>query len=88
MSYLFTTPKIGHALLKWAFSEAAGLFMRDNPPGQKYLARLEKSHGKGKTLSVLAPHLASAVYYIINPHQSPNGVRDGQISQRIGERSG
>jgi transposase len=31
--------KIGNAYLKWAFSEAAGLFLRTNPAGQKYLAR-------------------------------------------------
>jgi len=33
--------KIGNAYLKWAFSEAAVLFLRNNPAGQKYLARLE-----------------------------------------------
>jgi transposase len=31
--------KIGNAYLKWAFSEAAVLFLRTNPAGQKYLAR-------------------------------------------------
>src|ERR687885_2971957 len=30
--------KIGKAYLKWAFSEAAVLFLRTNPAGQKYLA--------------------------------------------------
>ena len=54
--------KIGHAYLKWAFSEAAVLCLRDNPAGQKYLTRLEKKHGKGKALTVLAHHLARAVY--------------------------
>jgi transposase len=54
--------KIGNAYLKWAFSEAAVLFLRDNPAGQKYLARLEKKHGKGKALTVLAHQLARAVY--------------------------
>jgi transposase len=46
--------KIGNAYLKWAFSEAAVLFLRDNPSGQKYLTRLEKKHGKGKALTILA----------------------------------
>jgi transposase len=54
--------KIGHAYLKWAFSEAAVLFLRNNPAGQKYLARIEKKHGKGKALTVLAHKLARAVY--------------------------
>src|SRR3989454_11977048 len=31
--------KIGNAYLKWAFSEAAVLFLRNHPAGQKYLAR-------------------------------------------------
>src|SRR5919198_755387 len=57
--------KIGNAYLKWAFSEAAVLFLRDNPSGQKYLTRLEKKHGKGKALTVLAHHLARAVYYML-----------------------
>jgi transposase len=57
--------KIGNAYLKWAFSEAAVLFLRANPAGQKYLARLEKKHGTGKALTVLAHKLARAVYYIL-----------------------
>jgi len=57
--------KIGNAYLKWAFSEAAVLFLRNNPVGQKYLTRLEKKHGKGKALTVLAHKLARAVYYML-----------------------
>jgi transposase len=57
--------KIGNAYLKWAFSEAAVLFLRNNPAGQKYLARLEKKHGQGKALTVLAHKLARAVYYML-----------------------
>ncbi len=53
--------KIGNAYLKWAFSEAAVLFLRNNPAGQKYLAHLVKKHGKGKALTVLAHKLARAV---------------------------
>jgi transposase len=54
--------KIGNAYLKWAFSEAAVFFLRNHPAGQKYLARLENKHGKGKALTVLAHKLARAVY--------------------------
>jgi transposase len=54
--------KIGNAYLKWAFSEAAVLLLRDHPLGQKYLTRLEKTHGQGKALTILAHHLARAVY--------------------------
>jgi transposase len=57
--------KIGNAHLKWAFSEAAVLFLRDNPAGQKLLTRLEKKHRKGKALTILAHKLARAVYYML-----------------------
>jgi len=60
--------KIGNAHLKWAFSEAAVLFLRDHPAAQKYLARLERKHAKGKALTVLAQKLARAVYYMLQ-HQ-------------------
>jgi transposase len=45
---------IGHAHLTWAFSDAAVLFLRDNPAAQKLLARLEKKHGTGNALTILA----------------------------------
>jgi len=56
---------IGNAYLKWAFSEAAVLFLRNHPAGQQYLARLEKKHGTGKALTILAQKLARAVYYML-----------------------
>ena len=57
--------KMGNAHLKWAFSEAAVLFLKNNLQGQAYLARLEKKHGKGKALTVLAHKLARAVYHML-----------------------
>jgi transposase len=57
--------KIGNAHLKWAFAEAAVLFLRNNPKGQQYLVRLEKKHDKGKALTILAHKLARAVYYML-----------------------
>ena len=54
--------KIGNAHLKWAFAEAATLFIRSTEPGQTYLARLEQKHDKGKGLTILAHKLARAVY--------------------------
>lgn len=62
--------KIGNAYLKWAFSEAAVLFLRDNPAGQKALTRLEKKHGQGKALTVLAQKLARAVYYMLTRNRA------------------
>jgi transposase len=40
--------KIGNAYLKWAFSEAAVLFLRANPAGQRYLTRLENKQARAK----------------------------------------
>ena len=57
--------KLGSASLTWAFSEAAVLCLRNNAQGQKFLARLEKKHGKGKALTILAHKLARAVYYML-----------------------
>ena len=57
--------KIGNAHLKWAFSEAACLFLRNNPDAQKLYSRLERKHGKGKALTVLAHKLARAVWYML-----------------------
>src|SRR5215510_9904385 len=64
--------KIGQAYLKWAFSEAAVLCLRHNPPGQKWLVRLEKKHGKGKALTVHAHKLARTVYYMLKPQTAFN----------------
>jgi transposase len=57
--------KIGNAHLKWAFSEAAVLFLKGNEPAKKYLARLANKHGKGKALSILAHKLGRAAYFIL-----------------------
>jgi transposase len=57
--------KIGNAHLKWAFSEAAVLFLRANPAGQKYLTKLEKKHGWGKALTLLGQKLGRTVYYML-----------------------
>jgi hypothetical protein len=46
--------KMGNVHLKWAFSEAAVLFLRHAPSGKKLLGEIEKKHGKGKALSILA----------------------------------
>ena len=41
-------------------------FLRHNRDGQKLLARLEKTHGKGKALSILAHKIGRAVYYMLS----------------------
>lgn len=57
--------KIGNAHLKWAFSEAACLFLRGNEQAQLYHNRLVSKHGKGKSLSILAHKIGRAVYFML-----------------------
>lgn len=71
---LYSGKKIGNAFLKWAFSEAAVLFLRGNEPAQKYVTRLARKHGpssgvpmrrKAKALTILAHRLGRAVYHML-----------------------
>jgi len=62
--------KIGNAHLKWAFSEAAVLFLRNNPAGQKHLRRLAGRHGKAKALSILAAKLGRAVFLMLRKERA------------------
>ncbi len=57
---------MGNVHLKWAFSEAAVLFLRHTTGGKKLLAGIEKKHGKGKALSILAHKIGRAVYYMLS----------------------
>ena len=68
--YGFSGAKIGNVHLKWAFSEAAVLLLRQNPPAQKYLDRLASKHGKAKALSILAHKLGRAVFYMLKREQA------------------
>ena len=63
--YGYSGKKIGNAFLKWAFSEAAVLFLRGNEPAQKYVSRLTRKHGKAKALTILAHRLGRAVYHML-----------------------
>ena len=57
--------KMGNRHLKWAFSEATVLFLRESDQAKAYLARLESKHGKGKSLSILSAKLGRAVYFML-----------------------
>ena len=63
--YGFSGAKIGNVHLKWAFSEASVLFLRQNPEAKRYLDKLTSKHGKAKALSILAQRLGRAVYYML-----------------------
>jgi hypothetical protein len=60
--------KSENAHLKWAFSEAAGLFRKHNPSAPKYLATRATKHGTGTALALLAPQLGRAVSCMLKHH--------------------
>jgi transposase len=61
--------KIGTVHVRWAFAEAAVLFLRHNQPGKEYFAKLARKHGKAQALTVLAHKLGRAVYYRLTREQ-------------------
>src|SRR5262249_4458383 len=58
--------KIGNPHLRWAFSEAACLFLRQSERAKKWLQRQEKKRGKGQALGILAAKLGRAVYHVLH----------------------
>jgi len=57
--------KIGNVHLKWAFSEAACLFLRGNERAQHYHEKLVSRYGKAKALSIIAQKLGRTVYTML-----------------------
>jgi transposase len=57
--------KIGNAHLKWAFSEAVCLLLRQSPRAKTWLARRQKKRGKRKALGTLAARPGRAVYHLL-----------------------
>src|SRR5437588_7386839 len=56
--------KIGNAHLRWAFAEAACLFLRGSERARAWKQKQEKKRGEGKALAILAARLARAVYHL------------------------
>jgi len=56
--------KIGNAHLRWAFAEAACLFLRGSERARAWKQKQEKKRGAGKALAILAARLARAVYHL------------------------
>lgn len=56
--------RIGNAHLKWAFSEATALFMRESDRAKQFVEKLTQKHGKGKAMSIFAHELGRAVYFM------------------------
>jgi transposase len=56
--------KIGNGHLRWAFGEAACLFLRGGERAKRWKERQAKKRGEGKALAVLAARLGRAVYHL------------------------
>jgi transposase len=56
--------KIGNAQLRWAFGEAACLFLRSSERAKAWKQKQAKKRGEGKALAILAAKLARAVYHM------------------------
>ncbi len=62
--------KIGNAHLRWAFAEAACLFLRSSERARQWQQKQEKKHGKAKVLGILAARLARAVYHMLRKQEA------------------
>jgi transposase len=62
--------KIGNAHLRWAFGEAACLFLRGSERAKQWKHKQEKKHGSGKTLAIVAARLARAVYHMLRKQEA------------------
>jgi transposase len=57
--------KIGNAHLRWAFAEAACLFLRSSERAKKWKHQQAAQRGEGKALAILAARLGRAVYHLL-----------------------
>ena len=62
--------KIGNAHLRWAFAEAACLFLRGRERAKKGKQKQVAKHGEGKALAVLAARLGRAVYHLLRKREA------------------
>jgi transposase len=62
--------KIGTVHLRWAFAEAAVLFLRQSQPGPEYFAKLAQQHGQAQALTGLAHKLGRAGYFLRTREQA------------------
>ena len=65
----------GNAHLKWAFSEAAVLFLRDHKPAKDYHHKLVSRYGKAKALSIIAQKIGRTVYFMLKRKEVFNPER-------------
>jgi transposase len=62
--------KMGNAYLKWAFSEATLLLIREKQEIKEYHSNLKNKHGKARALAIISHKLGRAVYYMLKNKQA------------------
>src|SRR6266852_1881590 len=62
--------KIGNAHLRWAFAEAACLFLRSSERAKKWKQQQAARRGEGKALAILAAKLGRAVYHMLRKREA------------------
>ena len=67
--------KIGNAHLRWAFAEAACLFLRSSERAKKWKQKQAAQRGEGKALAILAAKLGRAVYHMLRKREAFDEAR-------------
>jgi transposase len=62
--------KIGNAHLRWAFGEAACLFLRQSEHARSWKQKQEKKRGPAKALAILAAKLGRAVFHMLRKKEA------------------
>src|SRR4029077_17507741 len=62
--------KIGNAHLRWAFGEAACLFLRSSERAKKWKQKQQAQRGEAKALAILAARLGRAVYHLLRKREA------------------
>src|SRR4029077_15611954 len=67
--------KIGNPHLRWAFAEAACLFLRSSERAKKWKQKQAAQRGEGKALAILAARLGRAVYHMLRKGEAFDEAR-------------
>jgi len=67
--------KIGNAHLRWAFAEAACLFLRGSERAKQWKQKQAAQRGEGKALAILAAKLGRAVYHMLRKGEAFDEAR-------------
>jgi transposase len=74
--------KIGNAHLRWAFAEAACLFLRASERAKRWKQKQAAQRGEGKALAILAAKLGRAVYHMLRKREAFDEERFWQGGSR------